>query len=36
MIAPWKVYGQNEWRFPRFVQNSRRAENPGYATLALL
>ncbi len=36
IIAPPELRGEIEWRFARAGQNSRRADNPAYATLALL
>ena len=36
IIAPPELRGEIEWRFARAGQNSRRAGNPAYATLALL
>jgi hypothetical protein len=36
IIAPPELHEEIEWRFPRDGQNSRRADNPSYATLALL
>jgi hypothetical protein len=36
MIAPRELRPEIEWRFARAGQNSRQADHPSYANLALL